>query len=223
MRRTLALLLILLLAAGSLGYVHAKLWQVEDNVTVREEVLTGDPGLMDGWTVSIPYAAGNHLRWDLTYTFGPESRTEAPFSLLQPWQNEHPFQKVGSCCNIRMDALYNTLELDQLHAAGYAAPLFQAAAEQLRYALPGESVQLKLADSLEFYPYELYICYRSEQVFCEVIDAEGLNAHNPNTEGFYRDMAESFRFPVPSSATVIATREEFSGRSWITVQPETVI
>ncbi len=95
MRRSLILtLLLLVLAAGSLGYIHSSLDASKDAVVIEETVLYGDKAAASGIAVNLSAHCDYRLFWDTRYLVGenPEINTSFAFSQAQQrTQTRAPF------------------------------------------------------------------------------------------------------------------------------------
>ncbi len=95
MRKSLILtLLLLILAAGSFGYIHGSVDASKDAVVIDETVLYGDKVIAEGIKVDLSTHCDYRLFWDTLYTVGekPEISTTFTFSQaqLQPKQIKPP-------------------------------------------------------------------------------------------------------------------------------------
>lgn len=105
MRKSLTLtLLLLILAAGSFGYIHASVDERKDAVTIDETVLYGDKSIAKGITLDFNIHSNYRLFWDTSYTVGdsPKLNTTFTFSQVQR-QPERP----GPAFEIHLNGLHS--------------------------------------------------------------------------------------------------------------------
>lgn len=84
MRKSLVLMLILLiLAAGSLGYIHTTVDSSKDAVAIEESVLYGDKSVVEGIAIDLSAQCNNLLFWNTRYIIGEEPLIDTAFTFSQ--------------------------------------------------------------------------------------------------------------------------------------------
>ena len=81
--KRLLLLLCLLLIGGAIAVcaIGASVSSKQDAVTLTSHPLYGDPAAAKGATVELLAHLDEHLRWDVTYPIGGETKTDYRFSM----------------------------------------------------------------------------------------------------------------------------------------------
>ena len=82
MIRTLCFLVAVCCCIGLISGSYTAILDTGDDVTFTEEVLLGDPAVLDGRVAAFGVCYGEHLLWDFTYRFGEADshETEVLFS-----------------------------------------------------------------------------------------------------------------------------------------------
>ncbi|MBQ6949656.1 MAG: hypothetical protein IJN41_08215, partial [Firmicutes bacterium] len=81
MKKTaLILALLLVLAVGSLPWIHGIINEQKESVTITEEVLAGNASAASGLTVDALTYMDNHLFWETTFRPGSEAAAETEFT-----------------------------------------------------------------------------------------------------------------------------------------------
>lgn len=214
MRRILIFLLILLLAAGSLVYASAGLFELEDDLTITQEVLFGDPDALRGQTARIHYNGGDHLHWYTDYSFGAEPVYSTEFQFVQERQvPENPVSR--------------SLEIFGYQGGGtsisgghfeLADTLLGRMARDVALQTPnGEtfSMNLPLRDYTDTYPLMFDLGFSTEEMGCWLSTGMELDPETDEIMNRDREWAEEFsglfRFPVPQDAIFqleVSTDEE---------------
>lgn len=152
MRKSLTfVLLLLLVATGSFGYIHGSVDASKDAVVIDETVLYGDKSMAEGLVVDISVDCDNRLFWDTRYTVGekPEISTTFTFS-----QTQRQPEQTGPTFHIGLDGTFHGWgasgsNLD-LRAETYPLPVRDVAARTKPGENRTETVYVK--DYYDFYP-----------------------------------------------------------------------
>jgi len=81
MKKTALILAVLLvLAVGSLPWIHGTINEQKESVTITEEVLAGNASAASGLTVEALTYMDNHLFWETTFRPGSEAAAETEFT-----------------------------------------------------------------------------------------------------------------------------------------------
>lgn len=204
MRKVIALILVFVLLMGGMIFVHAKIWQLEDDVVFTEEVLAGDPRWMEGKTAEICYRAGQYLRWDSKYNFGTSPSSHTSFHLLQKSEPDLYHQENG----FGTDSYYSTYFMHAFQPDS-DLPMTQMILDAAAQTPAGESRENKFRtiDYMDNYLYRLGLSYASPTKYCSTsFDCfdESLDESDPD-KVFYQDFTEQFRFPVSQTDTTLLT------------------
>jgi hypothetical protein len=198
MIRTLCFLVAVCCCIGLISGSYSAILDTGDEVTFTEEVLLGDPGVLDGRVAEFGVCYGRNLVWDFTYRFGAEDshETEVLFSQQPFTEGVQDAQDVLSVYAHSGWGASSTGGME-LGTNGYAAMISTVAAVTQK----GEQreMNLKLADFVDFHALNYHVDYMTDQYICnEYVDQlsymSGIDTtyDSPSYEAFSR----LFRFPV---------------------------
>ena len=83
-------ILLFVLAVGSLGYMHGSLDRDKDQVVINETVLYGDKRAADGLSLDITVQCNYRLFWNTVYTVGEEPTVSTDFEFHQAQKYDGP-------------------------------------------------------------------------------------------------------------------------------------
>ena len=155
MRKSLILLIVLLLASGIFtSYCAGQLYELRDQVTVTEKTILGDPAAADGLRVTLKTTWDDYLFWTTTQTLGSgqEPETEYEFRSSRP-SRSYIYRDGG----IDYYLSYDLPDMDDLRYGEEDMEFtgMHKAYKELYDATPdgrnGEK-EIRLADYIEFYP-----------------------------------------------------------------------
>ena len=155
MRKSLILLIVLLLASGIFtSYCAGQLYELRDQVTVTEKTILGDPAAADGLRVTLKTTWDDYLFWTTTPTLGSgqEPETEYEFRSSRP-SRSYIYRDGG----IDYYLSYDLPDMDDLRYGEEDMEFtgMHKAYKELYDATPdgrnGEK-EIRLADYIEFYP-----------------------------------------------------------------------
>lgn len=196
MKRVIIFLLCAVLAVGGLGFAHATVTDAQDELLIYPIREVGDPAAVDGLTVSVTFACGDHLRWHTDYTFGGETETEFRYS-AEPIRPPEDGWRNSMTVYLSPGTGTSTSGSFPLVGSGYYTALFRAVADQTANG-GSKTMDLKMADYVDYYlpNYELY--YNGSDAYCHqnatthgIIGWESYEEH-----GAYHLLMKAFRFPV---------------------------
>lgn len=213
MRKVLIFALTIALALGGLGFAHAAVTDSQDELLIYPTLQIGNAAVLDGRSAEITLNCGAHLLWHSSYAFGGGTETAFDYSL-----EGHPQPQ---------DSVQNSMELGlsggmsastngsfSVSSRGYG-DLFRAVAAQTA-ANDSRSMNLKLADYVEYYIPEFSLSYREQnrRCFYTVNFMDTLeNRDWYNQDGVYEAFLEAFRFPVqPDHIVSVGVSKDDAGR-----------
>lgn len=198
MIRTLSFLLAICCCIGLISGTYSAIAETGDDVTFREEVLFGDPAVMDGRTAKFGVNYGEHLLWQFEYRFGPEdshdtnvifSQTAIPESVYEPHEVLSIYAHSGWGAS--------TSGSFDMGTSDYAA-MFQTVAA-LTPKGGQKEMNLRLKDFIDYHALNFDLNYRSDRYICvEFVDmfaqlsGVGVDFQSPS----YTPFNQLFRFPV---------------------------
>ncbi len=151
MRKSLIVIILLfILAAASLGYIHEFVDKDKDTITFKETVLYGDKLAAEGIVVNLNLHCNNHLFWDTTYLVGEEPAVSTDFLFSQIRKTtpatEPPFA-------LYLDSLNNFSASGWIDMADEIAPIQDVAGR----TGPGEKREevVYVKDYYDFYPIQV--------------------------------------------------------------------
>lgn len=225
MRRLIPFLIALCLGVGLLGYGSAAMMASGDDVIITPIWEVGDGNSIAGNTLSLEYVCGNHLRWDLDYTFGAPGETDAQFRFVQSPE-------------AIVDGMYDRFEVwgSGGFGGGVSSGNLDMAAngwgnllKTVAAATPngGErSMNLKLADFVDSYALGIDLRYETDEITARL----DMDLYNMATGSYewsselweYNAFFEGFRFPVQEDTIVSVTihKDEMGGVVGIDFYPE---
>lgn len=195
MRKSLVLTLLLLaLAASSLGYAHGWVDQRKDAVIIDETVLYGDRSVADGIALGCRVQSDYRLFWDTRYTIGaaPQISTDFTFS-----QVEQLPTSISRSSGVYFGTFggYGSGSSGGLNMADEPAPNQDVASRTQPGEKHTETVYLK--DYYDFYPIHVYF------------DRPSRFADNADTQQLFADY---FRIPVhPQDSVEITVEKDSAG------------
>ena len=200
MRRTLALLLVVVLALGGMVYVHASIGALTDDVTFTEEPLAGDKAWMDGYAAELSYEAAARLKWNCRYHFGDEPRTETEFHLDQSAFSSRVQRDFDPYLDVRIGGLsiYDTTPIENYPDELPITEIYRTAVLELNNLPDGSSLTFPITNCTDYHPYDLDLQYWSEKIWCQATLDGYLwqDGSSPDQQAFCRDFQSAFRFPV---------------------------
>lgn len=223
MIRVIAFVIALACCVGLISGTHNALTDAGDDLVFTEEVLFGDPSVLDGRVISSSIECGDHMTWNTTCTFGPEDYFDTEFVFTQAKR--------------MTDSTNNRNELEVYTTAGFGAST--SGSFELRNTGCGDMIRavaavtpdgeerqmnLKLADYADCHPLDFGLSYSSEQYYCEEhvdITSHFFDQWNDDEMDFetyvqdvlslcYLDFCELFRFPVMDDEIVSVTVQKDS-------------
>ena len=198
MIRTLCFLVAVCCCIGLISGSYTAILDTGDDVTFTEEVLLGDPSVLDGRVAEFGVCYGEHLFWDFTCRFGAEDSYETSVSFSQKGIHEYilnAYQPLNVYGHSGWGA--STTGDMQLSEDGYGA-MFGTVAALTQRGTEGK-MNLRLADFVEYHALNFELNYQSDRYICNEYEEHfsyitGLQAweDSPSYEAF----SQLFRFPV---------------------------
>ncbi len=209
MRKAIAFLLAAAVLTAGTILLHAKIWKIEEDVVITEEILSGDIRWMEGKTAELRYQTGNQLQWDLSYAFGKTPSCTSSFELLTKSASIRNSITNEFSIEPHYGYIYTgTVELDP------AYPLYGMITKLLDETPVGEtrSTQFPTIDYFENYPYRLYLSYVSPSQMCNC-SYDFSPTVSQADQCFFQDFSEKFRFPVSETdSTFLSVQKNSQGK-----------
>ena len=155
MRKSLILLIVLLLASGIFtSYCAGQLYELRDQVAVTEKTILGDPSYADGLRYNLKTTYDNHLFWTTAQTLGSGQEPATEYEFRQSSGSRS--YTYGGNGGIEYFVNYDVDPLDFSDIpAEFELEGLDKAYKELYDATPdGQkgSKEIRLADYLDFYP-----------------------------------------------------------------------
>ena len=207
MIRTLCFLVAVCCCIGLISGSYTAILDSGNDVTFTEEVLLGDPSVLDGRVAAFGVCYGEHLLWDFTYRFGEADHCETSVRFSQEAIHEY-IPNAQQPLNVYEQSGWgaNTTGGMQLSPNGYGA-MIGTVVSMTQRGTEGK-MNLRLADFVEYHAPAFGLNYVSDRYICnEYVDCfshiTGLQAwaDSPSYEAF----SQLFRFPVQDDDIVTIT------------------
>lgn len=221
MRKSLILLIVLLLASGIFTtYCAGQLYQLRDQVTVTEKTITGDPSYADGLRYTLKTTYSNHLFWTTTQTLGSGQEPETEYEFRQSsGSRSYTYGGNGGIeyfINYDIDTGELIYSEDEVEFTGIAK-----AYKELYDATPdgrNGSKEIRLADYMEFYPIRTSFSLLSRGITLnDYYDSASYDRYFSGSNDAKYIFNDFFRIPVPEDETLtIKISKENTGHpsSW---------
>lgn len=208
MRRIIGFVLVI---ACGIGLLTGSAWVIDPmhtGVEYTQQVISGDPARAEGQKIRLTTNCGDQLFWYTDLTLGEALEYTTEFQLYQDSQFPEEYRDINEMSAYPLDGMGTSGMTELGGGEGTYAPLARAVAAVTG---PGEykSMNLRVADYLEYFPLNFSIHYSSGQepylsyyeyisvadlLYAEAESAEMiLEAESPT----YAGLRNLFRFPVP--------------------------
>lgn len=154
MRKSLILLIVLLLASGIFtSYCAGQLYELRDQVTVTEKTILGDPAAAGGLRVTLKTTWDDHLFWTTTQTLGSGQEPETEYQFVESSSTSSYIYRnngVEYYINYDMDASELIYSEDEVEFTGLAKAykeLYDSTQDTRR-----ASKEVRIADYMDYYP-----------------------------------------------------------------------
>ncbi|MBR7147902.1 MAG: hypothetical protein IKD13_03630 [Firmicutes bacterium] len=197
-KAALILAVLLVLAVGSLPWIHGIINEQKESVTITEEVLAGNASAASGLVVEALTYMDGHLYWETTFRPGSEAAAETEFTFERKprpksyGSTAEPELQVGMPSTDFVLGHVGPGEFEELADRVIADPILDV----LSRAPVGEDYTevVKLKDYFDVYPL--------------VIEYTGMMGMTEETRpGIYEQLTEFFSIPVPEDERLEITIE----------------
>lgn len=213
MRRILVFALTVAIALGCIGFVHGAVSRDQEELVFYPVSETGDAAVLEGRSVELTFACGDHLRWYTVYPFGDQAETDFIFD---PVGEEEVYGHANSL------EVYLSMGFgSSVYGGGFGAnntgygDMLRAVAATIG---PNEHARmnLKMADYVEYYQPDYELNYSSEDMSCwQEMQLHGLmmgDSWHYDSLG-YRAFLRPFKFPVqPDQIVAVEVEKNDAGQ-----------
>lgn len=198
MRRVLAFLVAVIGCIALIGGAYTHIGGYGEELTFPEDVMYGDPSVMDGTDLSLKLRCGNHMFWDVEYHFGETDTWETEFTFSQKSIPETTnYEEAPLSVYTHTGWGISGTTFMEIAEGDYAELLKTAVA----MTPDGEEreIRLKLKDFVDYAACNFSLHYSSDKYWCdEYVDV--LSWMTGGDAGLdsscYTAFTQLFRFPV---------------------------
>lgn len=160
MKRTILLILLLVVSIGSVSVFASNVYKEHDNVTFHESVLYGDRSAADGLNIKLHTYQSSQLFWDTTCKFDNEVAVDTEYNFY-PMNHHIDFPEssygISFMCNNDYAPAYAAYSDSNIHQPGISA-----AYQELFHSLkPGEEKEktIFLKDYMDYYEFDISFAF----------------------------------------------------------------
>lgn len=200
----LVFFLLLVLSVSTLTAAHGAITQLQDDVTITETTLAGDPAAADGLTVSLDTALREHLFWHTTYHAGTDPAAETDFTFSStpvPTASpvsEYVYLETGNVffgISGHISDLQNDVSLTDYNGAPYMV----LAAIDVADRIPAGQTRTETVNLHDYYPYyTVGLLFDTGETFGTPFFPYKINIRQEINDA----LAQYFRIPVPEDAWI---------------------